>query len=294
MSGSDYDNYSSIGGVFLILMLIAGIGVGVWFFLLVCILPFVAMLESDEIPQKYVYYSEDEKAVQKEKQLKNYYDKCAKYKKDMEYYERRIEHLPQDREQYNKDWEEWKRAYSSYVNKSVMQNLCNVSSIKYQATSSIIREGSSESLLFTALEKLYPQYIKIDTKLDCFYPDLVLWVNGIGIDIEIDEPYTFESGMTKEIHYVLDYGGNASIDKSRDDSFVGKNWFVLRFSEEQIITHLSECIEAIRAIVNFITYKNERYLSDYNRIATRLAKPRWTKERARAMAKTNARMNYGS
>jgi len=55
---------------------------------------------------------------------------------------------------------------------------------------------------------------------------LTLWVNGVGVDIEIDEPYTFENGTAKEIHYLLDYNGE-SIDKNRNDIFVANNWFVL-------------------------------------------------------------------
>jgi hypothetical protein len=243
--------------------------------------------------KKFISYPDQYKNNQSKNQSKEYKDKLDKYERDLKTYEDAMQNLSHNRDLYYKNLSDWKTAFNKYVNKAISENNHNISSIQYQGINNPAREGSSENLLFLALEKIYPQYLKIDTKLDYYYPDLVLWVNGIGIDIEIDEPYTFDGGIVKEIHYVLDYGGGESIDKSRDDTFVGKNWFVLRFAESQIKNKLQDCINIIQSVVNFITSNsgNERYLNDYNRLSTQIAVARWTKERARAMARTNQRFS---
>jgi hypothetical protein len=112
----------------------------------------------------------------------------------------------------------------------------------------------------------------------------------VGIDIEIDEPYTFENGVTKEIHYLLDFNGE-SIDKGRNDTFVANNWFVLRFAESQIKNNLQECLQIVQFLINFIASNdNKRYLKEFNNLSTRISKGFWTKENARRMARTNYRM----
>ena len=219
---------------------------------------------------------------------KKYYEEIDKYKRNMKKYEN-------DLAIYQKQLREWTVAFNQYEDdtfeKHINECLKSHKSNKYQSTNNTAREGSSENLLFIALEKIYPQYIKIDTILTFYYPDLVLWVNGIGIDIEIDEPYTFEDGITKEIHYILEYNGE-SIDKRRNDFFVADDWFVLRFSESQIKNNLQECLTIIRALVDFITsslsYKH--CLDIFNNLSSQIETSAWTKERARAMARTNQRM----
>lgn len=54
------------------------------------------------------------------------------------------------------------------------------------------QRGASENILFYALMKEFPSYIKVDKILGIYSPDLVLY-NGHScpIDIEIDEPYEY-------------------------------------------------------------------------------------------------------
>ena len=96
------------------------------------------------------------------------------------------------------------------------------------------QRGASENNLFYALMKELPSYVKIDKVLGPYSPDLVL-SNGCScpIDIEIDEPYEFKT--KKEIHYI------GCGDEERNKFFIQNDWFVLRFSENQINNHLTEC-----------------------------------------------------
>ncbi len=66
------------------------------------------------------------------------------------------------------------------------------------------------------------------------------------IDIEIDEPYEYKT--KKEIHYI------GCGDEDRNKYFISNNWFVIRFTENQIKNHLAECVDIVKAFVHFIDY----------------------------------------
>lgn len=89
------------------------------------------------------------------------------------------------------------------------------------------QRGKSEDILFYSLMKELPSYVKMDKVLGSYAPDLIIH-NGCSspIDLEIDEPY--ELRTKKEIHYI------GCGDEGRNNFFTSNNWFVLRFSENQI------------------------------------------------------------
>ena len=144
------------------------------------------------------------------------------------------------------------------------------------------QRGAFENNLFYALMKEFPSYTKIDKILGPYSPDLVL-SNGCScpIDIEIDEPYDFQT--KKEIHYI------GCGDEERNKFFVQNDWFVLRFSENQIKNHLFECVDIVKALIHFIECGDTSKLNEIESIIIQIQEPRWSKEKSRMLAIENYR-----
>jgi hypothetical protein len=215
----------------------------------------------------------------------------AKYKSDIDEYLKKEKEYQNAVRLYNKNLPFIKTKFNNFVNDLVVRVVKSSLSTQFQRINHpIVREGTSENSLFFALESKFPKYIKVDTMIMGYYPDLTLWVDGIGIDIEIDEPYTIVNGSMKEIHYLIDYEG-ISIDKSRNDTFIKNNWYVLRFAESQIKNNLHECLQIIQSLINFITSNNDNlcHLKEFIYLSSKISTNTWTKENARIMARTNYR-----
>lgn len=144
------------------------------------------------------------------------------------------------------------------------------------------QRGKSEDMLFYSLMKELPSYVKMDKVLGNYTPDLILH-NGCScpIDLEIDEPY--ELRTKKEIHYI------GCGDEERNNFFTSNDWFVLRFSENQIKSHLNECLKIVKALVYFTEWGDTSQLREIEDILNKIKEPRWTKEQARMLAIDNYR-----
>lgn len=113
-----------------------------------------------------------------------------------------------------------------------------------------------------------------------FYPDiLVLTPRGLLVNIEIDEPYVYE---TKEpIHYY-----ESERDLFRNDSFTKSNCSVIRFSERQIMKYPNVCLDIIRRFDDETGNLNDKVLPpDFKEKA-------WSKKEAIKMANENIRDSY--
>lgn len=76
---------------------------------------------------------------------------------------------------------------------------------------------------------------------------------NLKIDIEIDEPYTFDKKQPIHLN-----------DQDRNNFFNENNWVVVRFAEEQVVRHPEMCCEYIRSIINcfysdFMSLKNLKH-----------------------------------
>ncbi len=82
-------------------------------------------------------------------------------------------------------------------------------------------------------------------KLGPYFPDYVYECKNpeFFIDIEIDEDFDFIN--QKPIHYL-------GADDSRNDYFLSKNWFVIRFAEQQIIDYPDECCIYLKDVINVL------------------------------------------
>lgn len=157
--------------------------------------------------------------------------------------------------------------------------------ISAERANEIPQRGRSENILFERLMELMPDYIKVDMQVGRYYPDICVTIPGVlALDIEVDEPYAF--GSMKETHY------HGCGDEIRNEIFADNGWFVLRFSEEQIITQTDECIDIIDSLVSYIRYGKYESLKRLFHTIELMAKPRWTKEQARLMIIKNSRNQY--
>lgn len=158
-------------------------------------------------------------------------------------------------------------------------------------TFSGITGGVTEPILFHALHNYFEKYPEIEILQNIsipikkrnygYKPDIALvWrEKNVYIDIEIDEPYDIVS--RKPIHYI------GCSDELRNKYLQENGWFVIRFSEEQIVNDIEYVRNVLRNILSYYTddkrFSTELKLKDTNR---------WTYEEAIEMEKSCVRENY--
>lgn len=150
--------------------------------------------------------------------------------------------------------------------------------------------GASERFFLNRLKKTFPQatfgfaYLP-DGYNRPYSSDIeIILSNGIGIQIEIDEPYVYK---TREPHHCCDNNK----DDSRDEFFLQSGWIVIRFSEYQIITSTDDCIATIAGVAAKIN-ENRQLIELVNRSNRLKPDPRWTAKEAGLMAKRKYRESY--
>ncbi|MEJ7683815.1 MAG: DUF559 domain-containing protein [Segetibacter sp.] len=108
----------------------------------------------------------------------------------------------------------------------------------------------------------YNENRKLSKKDNAYIPDFIFEHpnSNLVIDIEIDEPY---SSQRKPIHTLEN-----THDEKRNKYFTEKNWIVIRFSEEQIVTNPYSCCQEIATIVFDLTGDSIylKLLNNYDRI----------------------------
>ena len=148
----------------------------------------------------------------------------------------------------------------------------------------LVLKGRTEDSFLVHLLKYFSDEIKINMQLNThgssFYPDFVYEskIMGFYIDIEIDEQYDLST--KKPIHYI---GGD---DEGRNDFFLKKNWFIIRFAEEQVKKHPEECCRFIKSVIDVIespTSSNYELKPNFPKIR------RWTYEETYLDGKKNKR-----
>jgi hypothetical protein len=166
--------------------------------------------------------------------------------------------------------------------KSVKESILTKTTILSQKTPKI---GVAEEYFYNCFNNLNEYNVYKTIKFVHFFPDLILLHkdSNIFIDIEIDEPYSYEDRLP--IHY-----GN--IDENRNNYFTDNGFFVIRFSEDQIVYNTKMCIVFIEECINSI--KKSIRVSDllknsksFNNIKCKS----WNYEEAFNMAFENSRKN---
>ena len=152
-------------------------------------------------------------------------------------------------------------------------------------TQNMPKEGTAEEYFFNLLRNLNDYTVYRTIKFEVFYPDFILLhkESNIFIDIEIDEPYSYQDRLP--IHY-------DDIDENRNNYFTDNGFFVIRFSEDQIVYNTKMCINVIEDCINsvkrsFNEYDFFRNSKSYNVIKCKA----WNYEEAFNMAFNNSRKN---
>ncbi len=164
--------------------------------------------------------------------------------------------------------------------------------LPYDGTGSQARKGGSETMFNQYLNRYFPGKIYTGLTLTIlgfqhsYSPDFTYIDKSLNlyIDIEIDEPYVFHTG--EPTHFK-----ECQKDKRRNEFFLGKNWIVIRFAEEQVYKHPKECYKFVAAVALKCGIPMPESLQN---VATLPAVCHWTEAEAREMVANKTRDSYKS
>ncbi|NJL99936.1 MAG: UvrD-helicase domain-containing protein [Synechococcaceae cyanobacterium SM2_3_2] len=151
--------------------------------------------------------------------------------------------------------------------------------------------GLSEGFFLTFLDKYFPNQIrshlqvKHPTIADRYYSPDFAFVDEqrrLLIDIEIDEPYAFD---TQRVTH------QQGADQKRDNHFLSLGWVVVRFSEDQIITAPDSCCKALAIVVTDIT-GDKKILAPFESVPNLSQEPQWTLETGNQLLIGKSREQY--
>lgn len=109
--------------------------------------------------------------------------------------------------------------------------------------------GKSEALFKKYLVEAFggkiltEQALSLHESYNPIYPDFVYHDENVLIDIEIDEPYVYSTKMPTHYH---------EYDRDRNYQFMNRDWFIIRFSEEQVIKYPEICISFLIKYIQLI------------------------------------------
>ncbi|RCJ19086.1 hypothetical protein A6770_32415 [Nostoc minutum NIES-26] len=150
--------------------------------------------------------------------------------------------------------------------------------------------GASEMEFAAILQKYFEPYIFSQQQLlplnhKAAYSADFLFVEpntNLHIDLEIDEPFTFETH--EPIHCV-------GMDDYRNKCFVQANWIVLRFAEEQVASQPLRCLRVLANVISKYTLNNSWQLlfKDVERLTPIW---QWTANKSHELSRKNYRNFY--
>lgn len=157
-----------------------------------------------------------------------------------------------------------------------------------------VKKGALEDYFLTILQKIFGTDIHTNLTAQVgdverpYVPDFVYYDSKILIDIEIDEPYVFDTH--KPIHY-FNPANNLHSDSKRDNFFLKQNWIVIRFSEKQILEQAYSCCKVIAEVIE-LTTANSKPLKNLKEKSNLKADPFWTRAEAMALSQKGYREKY--
>jgi len=215
-------------------------------------------------------------------------------KKQREEYEKNLEKYYSDFEKTEKDFKIELEKYNSIIelNRKKITKDIYLRSLKpnIKATRGELspKRGRAELEFLVKLNNHLKEYIFVDMvpqlnsnrNSRTYNPDFTLICpkTGLHIDIEIDEPYSFQNKTP--IHYI------GCGDNERDNFFLELNWCVIRFTEKQIIENTSECIKTIQSVYDNLINMSSGYDNFLK------SEPKWSYEEALIMQNKSYREKY--
>jgi hypothetical protein len=217
----------------------------------------------------FLFVDEQDDKIINANRMKKYSEQLAKYDLDLIEYKKQVNILLAEtnikifRNEQKKD----------ILSKTIYADLSTRETLKGRYESFFLNHLSSKfsSKIFNNLEFQLPNSY-------AFVPDFSYVDKSIGlcIDIEIDEPYT--SDNKTPIHCIGD-------DDYRNNYFLSKGWFVVRFAEVQIAKYPKQCCDFIASIIEHITTGKD--IDNFI-----LPIKTWNSYEASEMAKNNFRNTY--
>ena len=140
--------------------------------------------------------------------------------------------------------------------KEILNKIINLS--VYPQFDAVSEKGICEKSFFTDLVAHFGDKIMVNktfinpSNKNPYIPDFIFYdkESGLKIDIEIDEPYILSSGEPIHFNYLernkKDY---LSIDHYRNTTFQTYGWYVIRFSEEQILKQSEACCKYLSLLI---------------------------------------------
>ena len=213
--------------------------------------------------------------------LKEYENEKKRYEIRKYFYDRAVNRIMSAT--YLQDYR--KKKIQSYLSKKVVPNFekCD--------DSDIVKKGASEDFFVSYLKDSTEWDVYVDMRVPVgtkyYYPDIIVVISNVYINVEIDEPYTGNDG--EPIHYIENSYGSLfkSVDSKRNEYMTKNGWVVVRFSEEQIFLHTDECLAYLYLVVQNIEDGVEDVFCDAD-----FKKEKWTKDQAYKMAYKRFRRTY--
>jgi very-short-patch-repair endonuclease/uncharacterized membrane protein len=214
-----------------------------------------------------------------------------KYNKQLEYYEFKLKNY----DKYIKERQrllELKNDSSKYL-AYLRQEVKNYAkkATPFQTNEFPYKKGNSENIFWNKANLIFGGEIFRNVTIPnqdwliSYMPDFVFFNTEITIDIEIDEPYTYND--KKPIHY-FDKTVSSHIDSNRDDYFTTQNWFVIRFTENQILSNINGCLYYVADVIRRIT-DNSSYLEKLIDTKPVVQENFWTLEEVHKMVESDFR-----
>lgn len=205
-----------------------------------------------------------------QRRMNKYYERLAKYHQDLSHYKTRINNILS------------KTNIDIYRNKQRELTLLHTESAITSHRD--VLKGRYEAMFKGHLNSLFNDKIKTNVEFllpngNGFVPDFA-YVNretGLCIDIEIDEPYALADNTP--IHCIGD-------DDFRDEYFLSKGWFVIRFAEIQIAQASDKCAQYVESAIKHIL-SGEPFI---NSLVPEIKK--WSYNESRLMAYQDFRNTY--
>lgn len=181
-----------------------------------------------------------------------------------------------------------KKAVSSQIIYPDWGDICDL------VTSSLASEaqvGVSESYFLDHLRRYFSsatfgrQFAHPDRQKKYWYSsDIEIVLLGLGLQIEVDEPYAGKNGKP---HHCVDHG----MDAKRDMFFLDRDWIIIRFAEIQVVSEPIACCFVVAKVVAQLT-GDTSYIDLISNSAPPKKVPVWTEKEAKTMAKEDFRHTY--
>jgi hypothetical protein len=126
------------------------------------------------------------------------------------------------------------------------------------------------------------QTFVLHKKYNPLLPDFVYHSDKLFIDIEVDEPYVISTKIPS--HY-------NEYDRARNYQFLKRDWFIIRFTEEQVVRYPTDCICFFKKFIESIEEGKLMELLEMKG-ALKIAEKSWEIEDCIQYAKSSYRNTY--